>query len=113
MLGLLVPPAHCHAEMPGTNKFPLRILYMGKPGSAREADFVPFLSQHFHQVSTGSWASFDAKQAADADVIVFDYDGGLKAPQSRLPTDYARPTLTIGVAGALFCMHLKLKTGYI
>ncbi len=65
-------------------------------------------------MSTGSRASFEAKQAADADVILFDHDGdGFKAPRPKLPTDYTRPTVTIGVAGAVFCDYLRLKTGYM
>ncbi len=114
MFGPLVLPARGQAEMPDTNKFPQRVLYAGKPGSAREADFVAFLRQHFRQVSTGTLAGFDAKQAADVDVILLDYDGdGFKAPRPRLPADYARPTVTIGVVGGLLCLPLKLKTGYL
>jgi len=112
--GPFVPAGCCQAEVPGTDKSPLRIFYAGKPGSAREADFVAFLRQHFRHVSTGDLASFEAQQAADADVILLDHDGnGFKAPRPKLPTDYTRPTVTIGVAGAVFCDYLRLKTGYM
>ena len=70
--------------------------------------------QYFREVNTGDLARFNAGQAADADVILFDYDGdGFKAPRPSLPTDYARPTVTIGVAGGLFCSQRGLKTGYM
>ncbi len=96
------------------NPFPLRILYVGHPGSEREADFVAFLKPHFRQVDTGDLARFTPQQAAGADVILLDYDGdGFKAPSVRLPDDYSRPTLTIGVAGAFLCSRHRLKTGYL
>ena len=112
--GLLVPAPRCLAQAPAAEKLALRILYVGHAGSEREADFVAFLRQHFRQVSTGNLASFDAKQAVDADVILFDYDGdGFKAPQPKLAATYARPTVTIGVAGGLWASRQRLKTGYL
>jgi hypothetical protein len=93
---------------------PLRILYAGKPGSSREADFLAFLRQHFRQVNSADLPRFNAKEAADADVVLFDYDGdGFRAPQPNLPADYARPTITLGVAGGMLCSQLRLKTGYM
>jgi hypothetical protein len=102
------------AETAPDDKIPLRILYVGHPGSSREADFSAFLKQHFRQVNTGDLAGFTVRQTADADVVLVDYDGdGFKAPRVRLPEDYARPTVTIGVAGGLLCSQLRLKTGYL
>ena len=113
-VGLLMPGLRCQAgTLPG-DKIALRILYVGHPNSSREVDFLAFLRQHFREVNTGDLARFNAGQAADADVILFDYDGdGFKAPRPSLPTDYARPTVTIGVAGGLFCSQRGLKTGYM
>jgi len=114
LFGPLLPEARCQTTAPGTERFPLRIFYAGKPGSAREADFLTFLKQHFRQVNTGDLASFNPRQATDTDVILFDYDGdGFKAPRPNLPAGYARPTVTIGVAGGLFCSQRGLKTGYM
>jgi hypothetical protein len=93
----------------------LRILYLGHPGSEREADFVGFLERYFRQVKTGNLAvPFNARRTADADVVLLDYDGdGFKAPRPQLPPDYARPTVTLGVAGAFICSQRGLKTGYM
>ena len=107
-----------HAQLPGPGtgheQVSLRILYAGKPGSAREADFLTFLKQHVREVTTGDLAKFTSRETTDADVILFDYDGdGFKAPQPSLPADYARPTVTIGVAGGMLCSQRGLKTGYM
>ena len=111
--GLLVAGPRCLAQAPSGEKISLRILYVGKPGSAREADFLAFLRQHFRQVKTGSLAGFNANAAGDTDVVLLDYDGdGFKAPRPNLPTSYAQPTVTIGVAGALLSRERGLKTGY-
>jgi len=43
-------------------------------------------------------------------------DGGGKDafsfPRPKLPQNYARATVTVGVAGAMICSQLRLKTGY-
>ncbi len=104
----------CLAEARTGDRIPLRILYAGHPGSEGEADFVVFLKEHFRQVTTGHLAKANAQQAANADVVLFDYDGdGFKAPWPRLGADYARATVTIGVAGARFSGQQGLKTGYM
>jgi hypothetical protein len=111
---VLLLPVRGHSQTPPKEKIPLRILYAGHPGSNREADFVGFLKQYFREVKTGDLARFDAKQAAEADVILLDYDGdGFKAPRPNLPAGYARPTVTLGVAGAFICSQRGLKTGYL
>lgn len=91
----------------------LRILYVGHPGSRREADFVTFLKPHFKEVKSADLGAFKEEQAADCDVAIFDYDGdGFKAPQPVLSEKYTRATVTVGVAGAFFCMNRGLKIGY-
>ena len=98
----------------GLEKIDLRILYAGHPGSDREKDFVRFLTEHFRQVRTGDLANFKEKQTEGFDVIILDYDGdGFKAPRPRLSFEYTRPTVTVGVAGALICDSESLKTGYL
>ncbi len=111
---LLLHPARCQGQAPPNEKLALRILYVGHPGSEREADFVGFLKRYFRQVNTGNLASFDANETGDAEVVLLDYDGdGFKAPQPRLPAGYARPTVTLGVVGAFICSQRGLKTGYM
>ncbi len=95
-------------------KLPLRILYVGHPGAERTTDFVSFLKEHFKNVETGDLAAFPGRTKADADVVLLDYDGdGFKAPRVHFPTGYSRPTVTIGVPGALICSANGLKTGYL
>jgi hypothetical protein len=111
--GLLVPGTRSQGQPQPGDKIPLRILYAGKPGSAREADFVAFLKQHFREVNTARRAGLTAEEAAKPDVILLDWDGdGFKAPQRRLPEDFAGPVVTIGVAGGLWSSGRSLKTGY-
>ena len=98
----------------GLEKIELRILYVGHPASDREKDFVRFLTEHFRQVRTDDLADFKEKQTEGFDVIILDYDGdGSKAPRPRLSSQYTRPTVTVGVAGALICDSVSLKTGYL
>jgi hypothetical protein len=92
----------------------LALLYAGHPGSEREKDFLQFLRAHFRQVDTTDLGNFDAVLAMKADVVLLDYDGdGFKAPHPALPQGYSRPTVTIGVAGAMICSQLGLKSGYM
>ncbi len=98
----------------GLEKIDLRILYVGHPASDREKDFVRFLTEHFRQVRTDDLANFKEKQTEGFDVIILDYDGdGFKTPRPRLSSEYVRPTVTVGVTGALICGSMSLKTGYL
>jgi hypothetical protein len=98
----------------GLEKIDLRILYVGHPASDREKDFVWFLKEHFRQVRTGDLANFKEELTKGFDVIILDYDGdGFKAPRPRLSSEYTRPTVTVGVAGAHICGSMSLKTGYL
>ncbi len=111
---LALVPVACLGQAAPNQKLPLRVLYAGKPGSAREADFTRFLQQYFREVTTGDLAAFKPGDAHNSDVVVLDYDGdGFKAPRPQLPDSYARPTVTVGVAGGLLCSSLRLKTGYL
>ena len=68
-------PRICLAQAPTGEKIPLSIRYLGHPGSEREADFVAFLKQHFRQVKMGDLPTFRGAQPAEADVVLYDYDG--------------------------------------
>jgi len=105
-------PSVCLAAESG-GKIALRVLYVGNPGSDRAKDFVGLLEKHFAKVGTGDLQAFKEEQTRDFDVVVLDTgDLARNAPRPQLSTDYARPTITIGVAGAQLCSGLKLKTGY-
>ena len=101
-------------EVDTTEELGLRILYAGHPGSSRETEFVKFLTEHFKGVQKGDLAQFKEQHADGFDVIILDYDGeGFKAPRPRLSSEYKRPTVTVGVAGARICSGMSLKTGYL
>jgi hypothetical protein len=98
----------------------MRILYVGEAGSAREKDFVDFLSRHFGAVSTGDWATFTESQCVGFDVTILDREyksplGGASTPLPRvtLSPEFGRPFIMVGVAGALIAKSLRLKTGYM
>lgn len=92
----------------------LRILYVGRPGSMREKVFVEFLEKHFRSVGTAELATFKPSRTKGFDVMILDYPGdGFKAPRVHLPRSYARPTVTMGVAGAFIGGGHGLKTGYL
>lgn len=94
-------------------RIPMKLYYAGKPGSEREKDFVAFLREHFSDVQTGDFAAFTGQQADGFDVVLLDWDGdAFKGPHPVIAPDYARPTVTIGVAGAFVCSARGLKTGY-
>jgi hypothetical protein len=93
-------------------KIDLKILYAGKPGSPRTADFRGFLREHFANVETTDLAKFSAKQARKFDVVLLDYDEDSKSPSLRFANDYMVPTVTVGSVGAKIAFHNGLKTGY-
>ena len=111
MLGVCAITACSAQEQTQTapaGKINLRILYAGHPDSEREKDFVSFLREHFQAVRTGDLAKFADPGPQDADVIILDYDGdGFDAPRVGFAKGYARPTITVGVAGAHICRNLK------
>ena len=95
-------------------KIDLRILYAGEPGSEREREFLGFLREHFVEVGEADLRKFGESQAKGFDVVILDWDGkDLRAPRPRLPQNYARATVTLGVPGAMICGNLGLKSGYL
>ena len=111
-----VPPEQEQRQPASPAKIALRILYAGHPGSDREKDFSDFLGKYFTQVETGDLATFSDRSADGFDVAILDYDSdgkdAFKFPRPKLSQNYARATVTVGVAGALICSQLRLKTGY-
>ena len=96
-----------------SKKFDLTILYAGYPDTAREKDFVQFLSKYFTEVKTGDLAKFTEEKARGSDVVILDYDGrGYEAPRPRLSRKFTRSTIMVGVAGTLLARSMGLRTGY-
>ena len=72
ILALLVVSCADEKETPAENKISLRILYAGMPGTARQKDFVSFLTRHFAEVKSVDVASFKEEQATGSDVVILD-----------------------------------------
>lgn len=97
-----------------SEKFNLRILYVGHPQSEREKEYVHFLRSFFKEVSTGDLKTFKEHQTEGYNVIIMDYDGRcFDAPYPTLNREYSRPTVTIAGVGGLIGSRLNLKTGYL
>jgi hypothetical protein len=97
-----------------SEKIGLRILYAGLPNTDREKDFVDFLKKHFQQVETTDYYAFTGSYTADFDVAIIDHNGlGFNVPTPKIPRQYSRATVTVGVPGAFLCDRLSLKTGYL
>jgi len=121
IVALLVVPRAAGQEAPGGSKISLRILYAGMPGTDRQKDFVSFLSNHFAEVKSVDIMSFKAEQANDSDVVILDKDGIQWANRDggnalyeivRLPKNYNRATLALGIPGAFLYEMTRLKPGY-
>ena len=119
ILALLVVPCAGGQEAPTENKLSLRILYAGVPGTARQKDFVSFLSTHFVEVKSVDFMSFTEEQANESDVVILDKDGiqwankgGNPLWDIRLSKNYSRATLALGVPGAFLYDRMRLKPGY-
>ena len=95
-------------------KLDLRILYVGLPDTERQKDFVEFLRQHFRQVETANYNTFEEEQTKDCDVAIFDKDGVEWKPLDiEVSGQYSRATISIGVPGAFWCDRVSSKMGYI
>jgi hypothetical protein len=102
------------AQTAEAEKIGLKVLYVGRPGSDREKDFTGFLKPNFELVKTADLGGFEENQADEFDVVIFDYDGdAFKAPRPNISPAYSRPTVTLGVIGALICDGQNIKQGYL
>ena len=92
----------------------IRVLYVGRPGSEREKDFVAFLKQHFSVVRTGNLEVFKETDTQDVDVTLLDWNvNDFNAPKPALSGQFSRPVITLGVPGGLMCSGWRLKIGYL
>jgi hypothetical protein len=88
----------------------LKILYAGRPGSDREADFVAFLQQQFDVVRTGNLETLREADLQGFDVTLLDWDGNVFAgPCPQFSESFSRPVITLGVHGSMICSRLQLK----
>jgi hypothetical protein len=110
-------------------QLPLRILYAGNRESDRTKDFTVFLDQYFAKVTVAQLATFKPADADDHDVVIFDWTsiyprdkegkidnnlGRISMPQApRLPQNFSRPTVLIGVAGGQVAGSLQLKINWL
>lgn len=101
-------------------KIPLKILYVGLPGTDREKDFVSFLSANFAQVNAADLDAFKEEQTQDSDVVILDKDGiqwgsegGRPLSDLRVSNAYTKPTVSLGIPGAFWTSRMNLKTGYM
>jgi hypothetical protein len=118
LIGIFSRPSLLIAQAQPAQKINLKLLYAGQPGSEREKEFVEFLSGYLVSVKTGDFAKFTPAQADGVDVVLLDSDAdGTGAIQmsrpAALPNTYTRPTMTLGMAPALYAGGMGLKTGYL
>jgi hypothetical protein len=109
------------APLAADERFDVRVLYCGDPGSEREAVYRSFLAQHFTKVTLRDLRKFKEEDANRQDVVIFDwtylYNGKgqpnflklLRLPERTLSVGFAHPTILIGPAGAKISASLKLK----
>lgn len=119
ILAVLAVPCIGQQKMAPKGKIDLRILYAGMPGTARQKDFVSFLSKHFVAVKSVDFSTFTEEQAAGSDVVILDKDGiqwasrgGNPLSNLRLPETYTRATLSLGIPGSFLYDRMGLKPGY-
>ncbi len=119
IVALLVALCAGGQEPSPENKISLRLLYVGMAGTARQDDFVSFLSRYFVQVKAVDVNSFKEELANDSDVVILDKDGiqwgdrgGHPLSDLRLSKDYTRATLALGIPGAFLYDRMALKPGY-
>ena len=103
-----------------TEKITMKILYVGVPETARQRDFVSFLSERFTEVRSTDVTKFEEQQAKGYDVVLLDKDGeewgskDIDFPLSKIhfSEGYSCATISLGIPGAFFASKMDLKPGY-
>lgn len=106
-------PAHARA---GSDRLPLRALYVGKAKSARADDYAAFLRRHCAHADVADRDGFEPVAAKDADVVLLDWsqpDGDLRTAACPLGKfeAWAKPTVLLGSAGLLVAAKWSLIGG--
>ena len=119
ILVLLAVPCMAQTKVSPEGKINLRILYAGMPGTARQKDVVSFLDKHFAAVNSVDFSTFTEQQAQGSDVVILDKDGiqwasrgGNPLSDLKLPQNYRRATLALGIPGSFLYDRMDLKPGY-
>jgi hypothetical protein len=117
------------AAAPAADPINLKVLYAGKPESARAKDFIGFLEKEFAKVTATDLGKLQEADAKGHDVVIIDWtsiyprdksgkiDNSIRtienAPTPQLSREYARPTVLIGAAGGQLAGHLQLKINWL
>lgn len=131
MGGMLVGACVAFADeaQPVQSKIALKVLYAGNLGSDRAEDFQRLLSRHFETAEVTGYSSFQATDAENFDVVIFDWtsiyprdeDGTINwensagmttPPTPDLPPDFDRPAILIGAAGGNICNRLDIAINW-
>lgn len=106
---LLSVPAGGATGEPIDEPPPLSVLYLGNASTPRAKQFMEFLDGRFQSVRVVNRNDFDAKSAADFDVVLLDWSqsdvdlskmGEIQSPLG--PRDeWTKPTVLLGSAGLL------------
>ena len=93
-----------------------KVLYVGNASTPRAMAFEEFLRSHFAHVTVANRASFNAVEAADADVVLLDWSQQdtpvAKADSPLGPRDvWSTPTVLLGSAGLLLASSWEILGG--
>ncbi|HTY61985.1 MAG TPA: hypothetical protein VMG30_06975 [Acidobacteriota bacterium] len=121
-------------SLPAGEKYSLKVLYIGDPGTPRAKEFMQFLEEHFTRAQALSRESFNPGRAAGWDVVLLEWpqaqititvDAASGAPpdleqimEKRLgpsplgPREsWSKPTVLLGSAGLNLAMAWKIGGG--
>ncbi|TAH36790.1 MAG: hypothetical protein EYC70_07305 [Planctomycetota bacterium] len=90
----------------------LRVLYAGRPDSARAGAFLEFLRGHFHSVSSVGLRKLSAVPAADYDVAIADWEveeDFEELPAIALSEDFAKPLVLLGSVAPSLAQRAKFE----
>jgi hypothetical protein len=121
--------------VPAGEKYNLKVLYIGDPGTPRAKEFMQFLEAHFIRTQAISRESFNPAQAAGWDVVLLEwpqgntsitFDATSGAPPNfeqimekrfgpsplGLRESWSKPTVLLGSAGLNLAKSWKIGGGY-
>ncbi len=96
-----------------------KILLAGKRGGPREALFGAFLGKFFAKVDAISLEQLSEKTAEKYDVVIADWERRYahgdfqdhKKPKLRLPENFSKPVILVGMVGGEIQRHTKIGYG--
>lgn len=110
----------CLALTGADGKLPLRVLYLGNPGTPRMDSYAAFLTERFAAAETRPREGFDPAAAAAFDVVLLDWSqqdvdlGDMAHLRSPLGprAAWAKPTVLLGSAGLLIASEWRTTGAY-